>query len=102
MPAADFAPLAKTDRRLVVGADVFCALSDFQRGWRPQRKRIHRTRGPVPTGLAMAIAHGGRFAADRELHRAAKAGSRMCVVRAHDASPQNIFVVKFRFKKTAA
>jgi hypothetical protein len=68
MAAAFLAPLAKTPRRLVEGANVFRTLRNLDGLGLPQRKSVDRTCRPMAARLAMAIAHRGRLAGDRELH----------------------------------
>src|SRR4051812_3293866 len=78
------APLTLARRLLAEAANVFGAARDAHRVGLPQRKGVHRTRRPAAARLAMAIAHGGRLAAHRELHTAAETTAFVC---AHAADP---------------
>src|ERR1700722_18691346 len=66
------APFAKAIGRLVVGPDIIRALGNLQRLRIPQHKGIHGASRPVTAGLAMAIPHGRRLAADRKFDRSAE------------------------------
>src|SRR5258705_8002994 len=84
MASACPAPFAITVRRLVVRADIVCAPRDLHRFGFPQSERVDGSCGPASTRLTMAITHSGRFTADRELNRAAKAAPMVGVSVVHN------------------
>src|SRR5439155_13109681 len=84
MASTGLAPFAVAHRGLVVGADVIGTLGDLDRRRLPEAERVDRARGPVTARLAMAVPHGDRLAAHRELDGTAKAAT---FVFTHSASP---------------
>jgi len=81
------APLALTQRRLAVRADILGSLCYLHRVGFSQREGIDRRSRPGSAGLAMAIPHCGWLTADREANRATKAASLVHVPVAHGVSP---------------
>jgi hypothetical protein len=85
--STSLAPFAIALRRLVVGADVVRSPGDLHGLGFSQGEGIDGTCRPVPTRLAMAIAHPDRLTADRELNRATKTAALVRFPVAHDAPP---------------
>src|SRR5438094_7402681 len=84
MASTGLAPFAVAHRGLVVGADVIGTLGDLDRRGLPEAERVDGARGPVTARLAMAVPHGERLAANRELDGTAKAAT---LVITHGAPP---------------
>src|SRR5438046_9311944 len=84
MASTGLAPFAVAHRGLVVGADVMRSLGHLDRRRLREAERVDGARGPVTARLAMAVPHGDRLAAHRELDGTAKAAT---FVFTHSASP---------------
>src|SRR5438552_9316642 len=87
MPAAGLAPLALAVRRLGERSDLVRAARDAQGVGLPEREGIHRAGRPLAARLAMAVAHGRRLAAHRELHGTAEAAAVVGLVFCHGLIP---------------
>src|SRR6201999_2311184 len=97
MPATRLAPFSVAHRSLIVGADVFGALGDFDRGGVPKGEGIDRAAGPMAAGLAVTISHSRRRAGNRELHSTAETAP---FVFSHDYLPK-VAIIRFQPGSTA-
>lgn len=87
VPAEGFSPFAVAARVLIIRTNVLITLSDVHSVRLPERKRIHRSSGPVSTGITMTIPHRDWLTADSELDRSAITRSVIAAPLAHCPSP---------------
>jgi hypothetical protein len=91
VPSACLAPLAKTAVGPVEGTNIIRALCDSYAFPSPERKSIHWPGRPVTAGLAMAISHGDRIAADSELDCSTKTLAWIGLLLIHGASSNDFW-----------